>query len=1360
MSSLTALNISSLSAYGGTALDPREGLGQSAFEWIAEGCKALITLDMSNSIQLDNIALIKIGQQCKLLQRLNISKCLQIDDEGIIGFFLAFPGAISHLDLSGCILCTSAAVAAISLCPPDRQHRILPTATSAALQEIKLNGLAKVTAKSLTSLWTHAPQLHRFEMACELASSSTHRKSTMPHFSDAVMLQADYSNLREVILTGCCLVTDRGLCALIDKCGLHLRSLDVSGCSAVTENLLLKLASKTCNCRIASITANGCIKMANTGLAALCNSDKASAITELNFNGCSMLTDLGLNHVCRLTNLEILSIRGCDQVTEPTIINISSSCRKLREVEISNLDLVGSAAVMSLVRNCQGLTSLACEGCNIVEKEFLSCVSHQLPFAQAAIGKCRLELQPRPVREYNNHILTMREKHRHCFTIQRFMRMAAAVTVVRFMRKMRIKNRKQLKRIFKALKQVVHRSSRESLRKLQGRAAMRLQRLLRRCFAVCLARRKARRLRLERDSCLTIQRVFRGFKSRKNFFWKFRAHFRQMTAFRNIGRKIILLQSARRLHTRILLVQEFGRTFAIRVRYLRMRSGFVVLQRRFKVYFAKKQVQDVVDHELERVLAEERKRHRAARTIQYNLKAALFNYEMSKFILVSCIHYRTEYDLHKWHSTILQKRWRGFMVRLKIKRHNKFQALQYRSAAMIQSVVRRRYCRKRYLPYRNFMRILFKRWGRLIGGPRRVRLRLGIYAKKIQKCRRRFVYDRILNEAAVAIQRVYRGHFDCKKHHSTIFAKEIALVNKIKYCYKLYKCRQMRYAMWARMHMAVYKIQDMVWVHFNIKRIMKQNALDKIREQELNVQIKKQLAIERRNKTVEKIRQDAVIARIVHLQRRVRAWLLRRRERKEQQIKDLEKQLLKDALKAEEDELAAKNNVSVVTAVAHSIGNAGRAVVSTVAKLNKAMFGSTDIVSEDERTLIVNAVLKYQVKNILQEGITHFHLTVGEMEYKAFQGQQNTFKGASLPHMEVVANDLSGSLELNVHLWTQIGVGLDCITQLVVKEKSEHISNEGMKLLVSDGASKNLRIVWHPHLPFYLEGACSIRQGKSDFAIEAVRIANSVETKREIFRLNKMIANGIADQGQGSLFREAGDLSRFGFHECSIWISSRLPTADDDEEILYKFGKLSQMSWYDARLRKVVKSFNLSESDVFALRGVFDDMLQGRVKTSILIEEVFMFLNYPYGRISKWVYESIKPLEEGHICFSEYVHMVGYFVMFAVKDLVKFLFSCTDDEGKQYIRRDQFNMLLDHLAQNSPFNVRVWKLQYEQYHDPKLKFMFLTNFQAFMTNNPSALWQATLLQRQMMKANLGVAYWENKMEQFRLIREELGIKQL
>lgn len=55
--------------------------------------------------------------------------------------------------------------------------------------------------------------------------------------------------------------------------------------------------------------------------------------------------------------------------------------------------------------------------------------------------------------------------------------------------------------------------------------------------------------------------------------------------------------------------------------------------------------------------------------------------------------------------------------------------------------------------------------------------------------------------------------------------------------------------------------------------------------------------------------------------------------------------------------------------------------------------------------------------------------------------------------------------------------------------------------------------------------------------------------------------------------------------------------------------------------------------------------------------------------------------------------------------------------------------------------------------------MFFNNFQSFINSNPSALWQAQLLQRKLAKVNLGAAYWDKKMEQFRLVREQLGITQ-
>lgn len=127
-------------------------------------------------------------------------------------------------------------------------------------------------------------------------------------------------------------------------------------------------------------------------------------------------------------------------------------------------------------------------------------------------------------------------------------RMAAAKTVVRFMRKMKIKNLKQLRRVFRAFKQVLRGNLSTQYRAFRNKAASKLQKLLRRCFAVHLARRKARQLRMKRKYATDIQRVFRGFKGRKDIFWKYRVHFLCMIAFRNLGRKIILLQSAQRLH--------------------------------------------------------------------------------------------------------------------------------------------------------------------------------------------------------------------------------------------------------------------------------------------------------------------------------------------------------------------------------------------------------------------------------------------------------------------------------------------------------------------------------------------------------------------------------------------------------------------------------------------------------------------------------------------------------------------------------------------------------------------------------------------------------------------------------------------
>ena len=143
------------------------------------------------------------------------------------------------------------------------------------------------------------------------------------------------------------------------------------------------------------------------------------------------------------------------------------------------------------------------------------------------------------------------------------------------------------------------------------------------------------------------------------------------------------------------------------------------------------------------------------------------------------------------------------------------------------------------------------------------------------------------------------------------------------------------------------------------------------------------------------------------------------------------------------------------------------------------------------------------------------------------------------------------------------------------------------------------------------------------------------------------------------------------------------------------------------------------------------------------------------------MFEAVEPLSKKHCGFSEYVQLVSYFIMLASwTDLCRFVFRCQDDKDDGYLKKDQFMALLAVLQQNSPYNLKVWQLQWPGYHDLKLKLMFMKHFLSFAEHNPSVVWQAQLLQRKFADDNLGKKYWDAKAEQFRVIREELKVKRM
>jgi hypothetical protein len=97
----------------------------------------------------------------------------------------------------------------------------------------------------------------------------------------------------------------------------------------------------------------------------------------------------------------------------------------------------------------------------------------------------------------------------------------------------------------------------------------------------------------------------------------------------------------------------------------------------------------------------------------------------------------------------------------------------------------------------------------------------------------------------------------------------------------------------------------------------------------------------------------------------------------------------------------------------------------------------------------------------------------------------------------------------------------------------------------------------------------SIKQGKAKFALTDIAVTNSVEEE-----------DAYSNKG----YKHVASLKPFGF-DTSVFVLAKEPV-DDDE--LFDFGTLSGNEWFDKRLIKCVKTFNLTEDDVMKFRWRFE----------------------------------------------------------------------------------------------------------------------------------------------------------------------------
>jgi hypothetical protein len=544
------------------------------------------------------------------------------------------------------------------------------------------------------------------------------------------------------------------------------------------------------------------------------------------------VTDPGLFAVAELPNLHVLGIRGCDHATDASIIAIATSCTKLHSVDMLNLDYLSAEVLGAFAAHCPLLTTLNGEGCNFTAKEYVVALQKKLPFATPIGSTCRLISLPRPVVNFNRYVMEVKRQSRYARVLQRFGRFIVGTYLLRIAKKLKRQEAANMKKIFAAFRQGVQRSKKEGLRVKHHYAAIDLQRGMRKVYAVHLARLRARRLRRQRDARHLLQRVFRGFASRKRTIATFKRLYIFYNRIGHLVHKYVVLREARRTHRRILCVQAFARMVAPLARFRLLRWAVRTLQIRWKYYVRHNQEKLYRQQlERERLRLEGIRRDKAARFLQRNWKHSFFNKSMAPFILTACIYFRINYDEQKWHSTMIQRRWRGYIVRLKLYRKSAIARRRYNAAVTIQAAARRRIQKKKYFMLRKRMRKVNKLYRTLLVYSR-PKLRIGRVVKIIQKFARRFLFVMQRHYAAVSIQRVFRGYYYRGKWLLLIYMMHTEKVNKIKRAFYLYKlrytpcalvpaavlfqfglqlcvpfvCRKIRKAELNRRHMAAYKI--------------------------------------------------------------------------------------------------------------------------------------------------------------------------------------------------------------------------------------------------------------------------------------------------------------------------------------------------------------------------------------------------------------------------------------------------------------------------------------------------------------------------------------------------------------------------